>query len=127
MDCGPAVLKAALAGFGIRVSYGRLREACQTDVDGTSIDTLEEVAQRLGLDAEQVMLPLDHLFLAESDALNQGLAEAGRKHAAHVDTVDVIAGHAGALDRRFHRSRAKVCRRHVGKRALHRPHRGAGD
>jgi ABC-type bacteriocin/lantibiotic exporter with double-glycine peptidase domain len=43
-----------LEGFGISVSYGRLREACQTDVDGTSIDTLEEVAGRLGLDAEQI-------------------------------------------------------------------------
>ena len=39
MDCGPAALKAILEGFGIPVSYGRLREACQTDVDGTSINT----------------------------------------------------------------------------------------
>ena len=39
MDCGPASLKALLEGFHIRTSYGRLREACQTDVDGTSIDT----------------------------------------------------------------------------------------
>ncbi|HKB36972.1 MAG TPA: cysteine peptidase family C39 domain-containing protein, partial [Gemmataceae bacterium] len=69
MDCGPAVLKAALAGFGIPVSYGRLREACQTDVDGTSINTLEEVAGQLGLNAEQVMLPVDHLLLPQADAL----------------------------------------------------------
>ena len=34
MDCGPASLKALLEGFGISASYGRLREACQTDVDG---------------------------------------------------------------------------------------------
>ena len=39
MDCGPAALKCLLEGFGIPVSYGRLREACQTDVDGTLIDT----------------------------------------------------------------------------------------
>ena len=38
MDCGPAALSCLLAGFGIHASYGRLREACQTDVDGTSID-----------------------------------------------------------------------------------------
>ncbi len=63
MDCGPAALKALAGGFGIPVSYGRLREACQTDVDGTSIDTLEEVARQLGLDAEQVMVPAEHLFL----------------------------------------------------------------
>ena len=69
MDCGPASLKCLLEGFGIPVSYGRLREACQTDVDGTSIDTMEEVAGQLGLDAEQVMLPLDHLLLPEAAAL----------------------------------------------------------
>jgi len=66
MDCGPAALKCVLEGFGIPVSYGRLREACQTDVDGTSIDVMEEVAQQLGLDAEQTMVPADQLFLAES-------------------------------------------------------------
>ena len=69
MDCGPASIASLLNGFGIRVSYGRLREACQTDVDGTSIDVLETVAVCLGLQAEQVMLPLDHLLLAESSAL----------------------------------------------------------
>jgi ABC-type bacteriocin/lantibiotic exporter with double-glycine peptidase domain len=65
MDCGPASLKCLLEGFGRRVSYGRLREACQTDVDGTCIDTLEDITVRLGLEAEQVMLPVDHLFLPE--------------------------------------------------------------
>src|SRR5690606_30790739 len=63
MDCGPAALKALLGGYGIHVSYGRLREACQTHLDGTSIDTLEEILPRLGLDAEQVMVPVDHLLL----------------------------------------------------------------
>ncbi len=69
MDCGPASLKCLLEGFGLPVSYGRLREACQTDVDGTSIDTMEEVAAQLGLDAEQVMVPADHLLLPESKSL----------------------------------------------------------
>lgn len=69
MDCGPAALKSLLEGFGIRASYGRLREACQTDVDGTSIDTMEQVARQLGLDAEQIMVPLDHLLLPEAAAL----------------------------------------------------------
>ena len=41
LDCGPAALKCLLEGFGVSVSYGRLREACQTSVDGTSIDALE--------------------------------------------------------------------------------------
>src|SRR4030042_5541173 len=69
MDCGPATLKALLEGFGIPISYGRLREACQTDVDGTSIDTVEELAVQLGLHAEQIMLPADHIFVPEARAL----------------------------------------------------------
>src|SRR6266853_575711 len=48
MDCGPASLKCLLEGFGVHASYGRLREACQTDVDGTSIDTIEDLAVQLG-------------------------------------------------------------------------------
>jgi ATP-binding cassette subfamily B protein len=69
MDCGPAALKCLLEDFGIPVSYGRLREACQTDVDGTSIDTLEDVAVQLGLEAEQIMVPVDHLLLPEAQSL----------------------------------------------------------
>lgn len=69
MDCGPAALKSLLEGYGIPASYGRLRDACQTDVDGTSIDTMEDIAVMLGLEAEQVMEPVDHLLLAEADLL----------------------------------------------------------
>lgn len=68
MDCGPAALKCLLDGFGLPASYGRLREACQTDVDGTSIDTLEDLANDVGLIAEQVLLPLDHV-LSSADVL----------------------------------------------------------
>ena len=69
MDCGPASLKCLLDGFGRPVSYGRLREACQTDVDGTSIDTLEDVAVALGTEAEQIVVPLDHVLRSEARAL----------------------------------------------------------
>ena len=69
MDCGPASLKCLLEGFRIAVGYDRLREACQTDVDGTSIDTMEEVARQLGLDAEQIMIPPDHLLVSKARAL----------------------------------------------------------
>ncbi len=69
MDCGPAALKCLLEGFGVRASYGRLREACQIDLDGTSIDTLEEVANELGLEAEQIMVPADHLLLGSARTL----------------------------------------------------------
>jgi predicted double-glycine peptidase len=69
MDCGPASLKCLAEGFGISVSYGRLREACQTDVDGTSIDTMEEVAVQLGLEAEQILAPADFVLLPEANLL----------------------------------------------------------
>src|SRR5882672_11235391 len=68
-DCGPASLKSVFAGMGCELNYRVLREACQTDIDGTSTDTLEEIASQLGLDAEQVMLPMDHVFLPEARAL----------------------------------------------------------
>jgi ABC-type bacteriocin/lantibiotic exporter with double-glycine peptidase domain len=69
MDCGPAALKCLLDGFGIEASYGRLREACQTTVDGTSIDTMESLAAMLGLEAEQITLPVENFLLAETAAL----------------------------------------------------------
>ena len=69
MDCGPAALKCLLEGHGIHVGYGRLREACQTGVDGTSVTALEEVAVQLGLQANQMMVPLDHLLDGKSQAL----------------------------------------------------------
>ena len=69
MDCGPAALKCLLEGSGIPVSYGRLREACQTDLDGTSIDVIESVAGQLGLAAEQVMVPCEYLWLPQAQTL----------------------------------------------------------
>lgn len=69
MDCGPAALKCLLEGFDIAASYGRLREACQTDVDGTSINRIEDVAQQVGLLAQQVLAPVDHLFLPAAQLL----------------------------------------------------------
>jgi ATP-binding cassette subfamily B protein len=69
MDCGPAALKCLLDGFGLHANYGRLREACHTSVDGSSIDTLEELAVQLGLEAAQVLVPVEHLLSPEADAL----------------------------------------------------------
>lgn len=87
MDCGPAALKCLLEGFYIPVGYGRLREACQTSVDGTSIDRLEEVANQLGVNAEQVMLPLDHLFLSEPTVLPAMVVTRHPDGAAHFVVV----------------------------------------
>jgi ABC-type bacteriocin/lantibiotic exporter with double-glycine peptidase domain len=68
-DCGPAALACLFEGFGAHVSYGRLREACQTGVDGTSINALEDVANLLGLEVEQSLVPAEHLLMPESAAL----------------------------------------------------------
>ncbi len=58
MDCGPAALKSLLTAVGVHVNYQRLRQACRTSADGTSIDMLEGVCTDLGLDAYQEMVPL---------------------------------------------------------------------
>jgi ATP-binding cassette subfamily B protein len=64
LDCGPAALQSVLEGFGIRIAYDRLVAECEVDPrEGASIDRVEEVANRLGLKAEQIMLPADHVFL----------------------------------------------------------------
>lgn len=69
MDCGPASLQCLLNGFRIPVSYDRLRDSCRTDVDGTSINELERVANELGLETRQLVVPPDHVLLPETDAL----------------------------------------------------------
>jgi ABC-type bacteriocin/lantibiotic exporter with double-glycine peptidase domain len=112
MDCGPAALTCLLAGHGLAVSYGRLREACQTDVDGTSIDRLETVAVQLGLNAEQILVPVDHLFLPETASLpalvvvrQPGGAThfvvAWRRHGRVVQVMDPGTGRRWPTCRRF--------------------------
>lgn len=112
MDCGPAALKSLLGGFGINAHYGRLREACQTDVDGTSIDTLETVANQLGLQAEQIMLPADHVLLDETRALPaiavvvlpNGITHfviVWRRHGSFVQVMDPATGRRWTHSSRF--------------------------
>ncbi len=62
MDCGPAALASLLGGFGLRAGVDRLRAACQTDVDGTSIDRVEDVARALGLAVEQTLMAPDRVL-----------------------------------------------------------------
>ena len=112
MDCGPASLKCLLDGFGIPVHYARLREACQTDVDGTSIDTLEQIARQFGLDAEQVMLPAEDFLLAEARTLPALVVTtlpggathfvvAWRAHAGMVQVMDPGCGRRWLLQSAF--------------------------
>lgn len=112
MDCGPAALACLLRGFGVPADYGRLREACQTDVDGTSIDTLEDIAVSLGLDAQQVMVPADTVLDPETDSLPaivvmrlpNGFTHfvvAWRRHGRWVQVMDPAVGRRFMSVRRF--------------------------
>jgi ABC-type transport system involved in cytochrome bd biosynthesis fused ATPase/permease subunit len=103
MDCGPAALAALLGVFGIDADLGALREVCATDVDGTSIDVLEEVAVGLGVDAQQVVVPWEQLRAAPELYLPAlmltrtpgGLAHvvcAWRHRRGRVDLVDPAVG-----------------------------------
>lgn len=112
MDCGPAALKALFGGFDRYLSYGRLREACQTDVDGTSIDTLESIAQQLGMRTAQSVLPVDLLLLKSSACLPAvvvvSLPDAGahlvvlwRIHGPWLQVMDPASGRVWLPRRRF--------------------------
>ena len=78
MDCGPAALRSLMAGFDLEVGYGGLREACRTDVDGTSINALEATAKGLGLDCSQLMVPVDHVVHDQLPALLVVLLPSGK-------------------------------------------------
>jgi ABC-type bacteriocin/lantibiotic exporter with double-glycine peptidase domain len=69
MDCGPAALTSLLRGHGLRVHFDALRARCQTGVDGTSIDELERVADSLGLEVEQIVVPVDYALDSRSPCL----------------------------------------------------------
>ncbi len=109
MDCGPAALAALAAGFEVPAGYSRLREACQTDVDGTSIDALEDIARALGLDANQVLVPPDHVGVDELPAIAlvrtpEGLFHfvvAWRRVRAWVQLMDPAVGRRWTTVRKF--------------------------
>ncbi|HVT59510.1 MAG TPA: ATP-binding cassette domain-containing protein [Thermoanaerobaculia bacterium] len=123
LDCGPAALHALCAGFGIRLPWDRLRESCRVGRDGSSIDTLEAVAGELGLAAEQVLVPADHLLLPEAGCLPAVvvvLAPGGathfvtlwRRHGRRVQVMDPAGGRrwprAAAFLAELYRHRATV-------------------
>ena len=123
LDCGPAALAALLAGCGHPRPVDDLRDACRTGRDGTSIDALEAVACESGLDAEQILVPADHLPLPEAACLPcllvvtlpGGAAHfvvAWRRHGRRLQLMDPAAGRRwpplDALHREIYRHRARV-------------------
>ena len=69
MDCGPSALKSIFDGHRRPINLERLRERCQTDVDGTSLGAMRDVADRLGLEVDTIMVPKDSLLLKEAACL----------------------------------------------------------
>ena len=97
------------------MSYPRLREACQTDVDGTSISTLGELAIDLGLNAEEVMVPKDAVFgrtrsqvpciaVVEIAGGLTHFVVAWRVHGQWVQLMDPASGRTWTTKQRFEQS-----------------------
>ena len=103
MDCGPAALASLLGAFGLPARVDALRDLCGTDVDGTSIDALEELLLAAGLDAEQVVVPLGHaldldvehlpaLLLTRTPGELVHVVVAWRRRGAFVELMDPAVG-----------------------------------
>jgi len=61
-----AALRAVLAAYGIAYDTATLDRECKVDDDGgASIDDLEDVADKYGLEAPQVIVPAEHVLLSE--------------------------------------------------------------
>jgi len=112
LDCGPAALQSVLLGFGIRVEYDALVKRCEVDpAAGASIDKVEEVANSIGLPAEQTMMPVDHLLLPGSHQGPMMVVIRGpgtlkhflvlwRANGESVQTMDPATGARAWVDRR---------------------------
>lgn len=103
MDNCPAILKSLLEGYGIRVAYGRLREACHTDVDGTTASALSDVLEQVGLETDQDRVPADHVASTDKNLLpclvpfvsSDGQRHhviAWRRHGRRIQVMDPMAG-----------------------------------
>ncbi len=65
-----AALRAALGAYGIAYDAAEIERACKVDDEnGASIDDLEDVANKVGLDAAQVILPEEHVLSPEAKLL----------------------------------------------------------
>ena len=64
-----AALRAALTAHGITFDAETLARECKVDEDGASVDDLEDVAGKYGLDARQIIVPREHVLLPEAKLL----------------------------------------------------------
>jgi ATP-binding cassette subfamily B protein len=64
-----AALRAALSAYGIPFDAATLERECKVDDDGASIDDLEDVADKYGLEAEQIIVPREHVLMPDARLL----------------------------------------------------------
>src|SRR5262245_23814953 len=64
-----AALRAALGAYGIAYDAAAIERECKVDDEGASIDDLEDVANKYGLEASQVILPEEHVLSPEAKML----------------------------------------------------------
>ncbi len=64
-----AALRAVLQAYGIAFDAPTLERECKVDDDGASIDDLEDVAAKYGLDAAQIIVPAEHVLLPDPQML----------------------------------------------------------
>jgi predicted double-glycine peptidase len=57
-----AALRAVLQAYGIGFDADRLLKECNVDDEGASIDDLEDVAVKYGLEAGSVIVPVEHVL-----------------------------------------------------------------
>jgi hypothetical protein len=64
-----AALRAVLQAYGVPFDAAAIERECKVDDDGASIDDIEDVAVKYGLEAGQIILPIEHVLLAEPRVL----------------------------------------------------------
>jgi hypothetical protein len=64
-----AALRSILGVHGIAFDAATLERECKVDDDGASIDDIEDVAVKYGLDAAQIVVPVEHVLLPEAKLL----------------------------------------------------------
>jgi hypothetical protein len=64
-----AALRAVLRAYGIAFDDAAILRECKVDDEGASIDDLEDVAVKYGLEAGSVIVPVEHVLLSEARML----------------------------------------------------------
>jgi hypothetical protein len=64
-----AALRAVLKAYGIAFEAATIERECKVDDDGASLDDIEDVAVKYGIDAGTVIVPAEHVLLSQPKML----------------------------------------------------------